>query len=425
MSRPATGTGLLLCTALLLTSACTSEPSVPPSDATVNIGFLAPLSGPAASAGAETKRGAELAVDIINGHHPSIPLPLGPGAGLPRLHNAKIKLQAADTAGPPSRGAAQVARLVSTKHVVAMAGGYESAVTEAASARSERLKIPFVNGGSSASSLTERGLDWFFRTGPSDLSYGRVVFSLLKERQSKGTSVKRITVVHTDDQYGNDGSAMIKRLASHIDGKVVADIKVSAQSTDLSSHAQTASGSDPDVVLTLLYTPQALALRASFDRLAYRPPALIAFGGGYADPAFIQKDKRAAEGVCSRFAWSADLAQHNPTARAVADLYQQTYHAPMNDDAARAFTAVMSLAQAINDAGSRTPADIRSALVNIDVPGRDTIMPWDGVKFDDNHQNIGARGIVEQIQNGRYRLVYPFDVANAQLQWPMADADGR
>jgi branched-chain amino acid transport system substrate-binding protein len=85
----------------------------------------------------------------------------------------------------------------------------------------------------------------------------------------------------------------------------------------------------------------------------------------------------------------------------------------------------MSLAQAINDAGSRTPADIRSALVNIDVPGRDTIMPWDGVKFDDNHQNIGARGIVEQIQNGRYRLVYPFDVANAQLQWPMADADGR
>lgn len=424
MPRPAAGTAVLLCTALLLTSACTSEPAAPPSDAPVNIGFLAPLSGSAASVGTDTKRGAELAVDIVNGHHPTIPLPLGPGAGLPRLHHAMIKLLAADTAGPRTRGATHVARLVSTEGVVALAGGYESAVTEAASARAEQLKIPYVNGGSSASSLTERGLDWFFRTGPSDLSYGRVVFSLLKERQSKGTSVKRIAVLHTDDQYGNDGSAMIKRFASHIDGKVVADIKVSAQSTDLSSDARAVSASDPDVVLTLLYTPQAVALSASFDRLAYRPPALMAFGGGYADPAFIQKDERVAEGVCSRFAWSSDLARHNPTARAVADLYKQTYKAPMNDDAARAFTAVMTLAQAINDARSRTPADIRSALVNIDVPGRDTIMPWDGVKFDDNHQNIGARGIIEQIQKGRYHVVYPFDVAHARLQWPMADSDG-
>jgi branched-chain amino acid transport system substrate-binding protein len=424
MPRPATGTAVLLCTALLLTSACTSEPSVPPSAATVNIGFLAPLSGPAATVGTDTKRGAELAVDIVNGHHPTIPLPLGPGAGLPRLHHRKIKIMAADTNGPPTRGADHVARLVKTGGVVAIAGGYESAITKAASARSEQLKIPYVNGNSSASSLTERGLDWFFRTGPSDLSYGRVVFSLLRERQSKGTSVKRLAVLHMDDQYGNDGSAMIKRLASHIDGKVVADIKVSGQSTDLSSHAQLVSASDPDVVLTLLYTPQALALSASFDRRAYRPPALMAFGGGHADPAFIRKDEDAAEGVCSRFAWSSDLAQHNPTAKAVLDLYKQTYKAPMNDDAARAFTAVMTLAQAINDARSGTPADIRSALVNLDVPGRDTIMPWDGVKFDDNHQNIGARGIVEQIQQGRYRLVYPFDVAHAQLQWPMADSGG-
>jgi branched-chain amino acid transport system substrate-binding protein len=97
----------------------------------------------------------------------------------------------------------------------------------------------------------------------------------------------------------------------------------------------------------------------------------------------------------------------------------------LNDDAARAFTAVMTLAQAIDDAGSADPADIRSALANIDVPGRDTIMPWDGVKFDDSHQNTGARGVVEQIQKGRYRLVYPFDVAQTRLRWPMTTGDGQ
>ncbi|WP_039934057.1 ABC transporter substrate-binding protein [Streptomyces viridochromogenes] len=419
MPRPAAGAVAALCSALLLTSACTGDPVANPR-ATVSIGFLAPLSGPAATVGADTRRGAELAVKIVNEDLTSIPLPLGPGEGLLRANRTKIRLLTADTAASGTTVAGQVERLVRGRGAVAVAGGYESAVTQAAAARAEALKVPLVNGGSSAASLTERGLDWFFRTGPSDLGYGRVVFSLLKEqRQSEGTAVRRIAVVHTDDQYGSDGSDMIKRLASQVDGDVVADVEVSAGSTDLSGAVEKVRASDPDVVLTLLYTPQALALSDESRAVSYEPPALVAFGGGYADPAFVTTEGRDAEGICSRFAWSADLATHNRAARAVAGLYRATYHRPMNDDAARAFTAVMSLAQAVGEATSLSPADIRSALVNLDVPGRDTIMPWDGVKFDDNHQNIGARGVVEQIQKGGYRLVYPFDVARARLRWPM------
>ncbi|WP_307718006.1 hypothetical protein [Streptomyces sp. V4I23] len=78
----------------------------------------------------------------------------------------------------------------------------------------------------------------------------------------------------------------------------------------------------------------------------------------------------------------------------------------MNDDAARAFAAVMTLAQGIDSGGSATGAVIRSALINTDIPGRGTIMPWDGVKFDDDHQNIGARVVAEQVQDSHYRLVY-------------------
>jgi branched-chain amino acid transport system substrate-binding protein len=424
MPKPAAGAAVLLSTALLAATACTASADVPVRPhRTVNIGFLAPVSGPVATVGTDTRRGAELAVEIVNGRYP-IPLPLAKGAGLPRLHNARIKLLVADTHGSTTRGAAEVERLVSDGQAVAVVGGYESAVTEASSARSEELKIPFVNGGSSASSLTERGLDWFFRTGPSELDYGRVVFSMLKERQSTGTSVRRIAVIHQDDQYGNDGAAMIRRLASHVDGHVVADVPVGSGAQGLVAPARAVAQEEPDVVLTLLYTAQALALQESFRSLAYRPKALIAFGGGHADPAFVRTARAGAQGVCSRFAWSADLAGRNPTARAVADLYRKHYRAAMNDDAARAFTAVMTLAQAINSAGSRKPADIRSALVSTDVPGRDTIMPWDGVKFDDNHQNIGARGIVEQVHAGRYRLVYPFDVAQARLEWPMRGDGG-
>lgn len=423
MPRHAIGVAALLSTALLVTTACTgSSPSQAPS--TVSIGFLAPLSGPSASVGADTKRGAELAVEVVNGRHPSIPLPLGPGEGLPHLQHARLKLTVADTNGSTGRGATQVENLVNKRHVAAVAGGYESAVTAVASKRAEKLEVPFVNGGSSASSLTERGLEWFFRTGPSDLGHGQVIFSMLKQVQIDGTAVKRIAVVHTDDPYGSDGAAMIKRLASSVDGEVVADVPVDAGSAKLRDAAQAVKRAAPDVVLTFLYTPQAVALGESLRAAAYRPPALIAFGAGYADPAFLDKAGVAAAGICSRFAWSADLAERNPTAKAVADLYEKTYREPMNDDAARAFTAVMTLAQAVNSARSSAEADIRSALVNTDIPGRETIMPWDGVKFDDDHQNVGARGVVEQVNGGRYRLVYPFDVAQASLKWPMGDSAG-
>lgn len=419
MSKSITSVAIVVGTLLALSSACTSRSDAPAPGEPVKIGFLAPLSGPAASVGTDTRRGAELAVEVVNSDYPSLTLPLGPEAGLPDLQHAKLELVSADSNGNPQHAQTQVARLVKDENVAAVAGGYESSITEAASARTEQLKVPFVNGGSSAPSLTERGLEWFFRTGPSDLSYGRVIFSLLKERQSKGVSVKRIAVVRVDNQYGNDGAAVIERLVPHIDGEVVANVKVDSNGVNLNSQAKTVRAAEPDVVLTLLYTPQALALEDTFKQIAYQPPALMAFGAGYADPAFLQKNGRNADGICSRFSWSSDLAQRNPTAKAIAKLYERRFDSAMNDDAARSFTAVMTLAQAVNDAGSHRPADIRSALVNIDIPGRDTIMPWAGVKFDDSHQNIGARGVVEQVQDGQYRLVYPFDVAHTRLEWPI------
>ena len=49
-------------------------------------------------------------------------------------------------------------------------------------------------------------------------------------------------------------------------------------------------------------------------------------------------------------------------------------------------------------------------------------MPWDGIRFDENHQNTGARGTVEQLINGRYHVVYPNDVAKTSVRWPLKKA---
>ena len=46
-------------------------------------------------------------------------------------------------------------------------------------------------------------------------------------------------------------------------------------------------------------------------------------------------------------------------------------------------------------------------------------MPWVGIKFDDNGQNTLGSGIIVQVQNGKYVTVWPFELASAEVIWPM------
>src|SRR4030081_1323060 len=69
----------------------------------IRVGALYPLTGNIASTGLDCRRGAELAVDIINGKY-DLDLPLAKEEGLPNLGGAKLELVFADTKGEPKNG---------------------------------------------------------------------------------------------------------------------------------------------------------------------------------------------------------------------------------------------------------------------------------------------------------------------------------
>src|SRR5579883_950793 len=133
---------------------------------TVKIGAVLPLSGNAASAGAHSKAAMEVALDIINNAHPEFGnFPLAKNAGLAGLGGAKVELVFTDSQGSPATGQNQTLRLITEEKVVALIGAYQSGITLTTSAIAERYGIPYVNGESVASNLTERGFKWFFRIG--------------------------------------------------------------------------------------------------------------------------------------------------------------------------------------------------------------------------------------------------------------------
>jgi branched-chain amino acid transport system substrate-binding protein len=52
-------------------------------------------------------------------------------------------------------------------------------------------------------------------------------------------------------------------------------------------------------------------------------------------------------------------------------------------------------------------------------------MPWQAIEFDAKGQNRHASGVVTQILDGEYKVVYPFDVAEADIVWPVPPWDRR
>ncbi len=421
VNRSFVGTIAALAALGLVAAGCSSSQTSGATGASkaVSIGNIEALSGSNASAGLDTQRGVELAAQIINEAHPEIPLPFAATTGLPRLGGAKIQLVKKDSQGSPQTAANAVQQLVTSDNVAAVVCCYASAVTEAASAQGERLGVPFVNGASSAVGLTQRGLKWFFRTQPSDAIFAQGMFDLLDAQAKAGKPVKNVAIIHTNDTYGNGAEAVTKQQAEKSGYRVVADVAYQAGATDLTPEVLQIRSANPDVVFAASYTQDGILLMKTLKQLNYAPQAILGYGGGFTDPTFIPTLDKDASGVISRSAWAQDAAVNKVASTAVAKMFQDKYGRPMTEHSAASFTAMMTVADAINTAASTDPTKVRSALESLDVAANDTIMPWKGVKFDGDHQNAKAVGVEEQVIDGSYRVVYPPESANAQLTWPL------
>ena len=134
-----------------------------------------------------------------------------------------------------------------------------------------------------------------------------------------------------------------------------------------------------------------------------KPKAAMSFSLGYVTAQTFDPAAAAVDGLMRSTSWSIEAAQRNPAAQAVTGLYERRFNSQMTEAAASAFTAVMTVAQAVNNAGTLDNQRVRSALLSLDIPGEQTIMPWAGIQFDETHQNTLAQALIEQYHNRRSR----------------------
>lgn len=387
---------------------------------TIKIGALYPLSGAVAKSGEDTLNAIKLAVEIINGQHPELNIPFAKTSGLPRLKNAKIELITADHQANPEIGAAEAERMISQRKVVALIGTFLSSVASTVSTVAERNEIPFMTGDSEATPLTERGYKWLFRTTPTSRDQARDFFVFLRDLNSKiDQKVKTIAIVHENTLWGQEfGKSMEAHFKDFPEFSLAVNIGYQQGTTDVTSEVQRLISLKPDVVVHASYDAEAILFAKTYKQFNFNPKGVLAIGAAFSSSSFRNALKSDADYFLVREHWALDLADRNPLIGEVGQLYQKRYNKAMDGAPARAFQAMMVLADAINRAGSTKPEAIQKALQETDMPPSSLIMPWEGVKFDAKGQNTKTRGIFVQTIKGAPATVWPFDMARTKIVWP-------
>src|SRR5476649_1251873 len=386
---------------------------------TVKIGVLYPLSGNAASAGNHAKMASELGADLINTGDPDLAklMPIAKGGGFAGLKGAKVELVVADNQGTPAAGQNQALRLITQEKVVAIIGSYQSGITQTASAVAEKYGIPFLTPESTSADLTERGFKWFFRTTPVSVNFAQAYAAFLKEQKAAGQKIDSIAIVHENTEYGTSTAGAIADLFAKEGLTVSTKLPYGANSPDVQPQVLQLKEKNPDVVIFVSYTADAILYAKTMKELNWKPAILMADDAGFNDPAFVKQMGAQVEGLVSRSAF----AEGKPgSIAAIADaLYRKKSGGDgLDDGSARGLQGFLALADALNRAGSTDPAKLRDALMATNMPADQMVAGYNGVKYDAKGQNTLGSSLVIQMRGGKYVPVWPKAKATDDIVLP-------
>jgi branched-chain amino acid transport system substrate-binding protein len=204
---------------------------------TIKIGLMAPLTGAWASEGQEMKQIVDLLAEEMNAK-----------GGLVGM---QIEVIAEDDGGDP-KTAALAAQRLSTQDIVASIGTYGSSITEATQNIYDESQIIQIANGSTAVRLSEKGLQYFFRTCPRDDEQGRVAASTLVN-----AGYKKVAILHDNTTYAKGLADETKAILEEKEGiEIVFYDALTPGENDYTAILTKLKVAEPDVVFATTYYPE-------------------------------------------------------------------------------------------------------------------------------------------------------------------------
>jgi branched-chain amino acid transport system substrate-binding protein len=317
-----------------------------------------------------------------------------------------------DDRSDPATAARLYEKLITDDKVDFVISSLGSATAATGSAVAEKHRMLMINGGGAAEAIQQRGFKYVFQTAARISSYADGIIPLVEKYH-----VKSVALVSRDYAAARDISKAIKASLSGRDVKVVMDEYFPAGTADFSSQIAKGQQLQPDLWIGLLYPSEAIETVRQFHSMNYMPKLFVANG-------VSQQDFITAAGQDAEYALGMSLYEPSLPSEGNKE-FVKTYREKYNGDpgyyAAFGFVAGTVLEAAVKKAGSIDTEKVRDVLTTLKlgtVMGKHEVDP-------STYMQIGVRGLLVQIQNGKREVVWPEEYKTAEPKLPIPAWDKR
>jgi branched-chain amino acid transport system substrate-binding protein len=317
-----------------------------------------------------------------------------------------------DDRSDPATAARLYEKLITDDKVNLVMSSLGSATAATGSAVAEKHKVIMINGGGAAEAIQQRGFKYVFQTAARISSYADGIVPMIEKY-----NIKSIALVSRDYAAARDISKAIKENIKDKDVKVLIDEYFPAGTADFSSQIAKGQQLQPDLWIGLLYPNEAIETVRQFHSMNYMPKFFIANGVSQDD--FVKSAGKDAE-------YALGMSLYEPSLPSEGNKeFVKTYQAKYNSDpgyyAAFGFVAGTVLEAAVKKADSIDTEKVREVLTTLkigSVMGKHEVDPK-------TYMQIGVKGLVVQVQNGKREVVWPEEYKTADPKLPIPAWDKR
>ena len=355
--------------------------------ATIKIGALFAVTGPASFLGEPEKNTLEMLVKEANAKG--------------GIKGNKIELVVYDTGGDVTKAVQLANKLIKNDNVAAIVGPSTTGETMAVIPIAEKEQIPLVSCAAGIK-ITEPVKKWVFKTPANDhVAAEKILIQAEKLKQ------KNIAIITVSDSFGSSGREQLKLMAAKRGFNIVADEVYGPKDTDMTPQLVKIKSAKPDAIICWGTNPGPAIITRNMQQLGLKTQLYQSHG--VASKKYIElATSEASQGVmlpAGKLAVYDLLKKNDPQAKLLKDYvnaYQKAYKVEPSTFGGYAYDGFQLIAAALQK-GAVTPAQIRDGIEKggkmVGVSGIFKMSP-----ADHNGLDLGAFEMV-RIEKGDWVIV--------------------
>ncbi|MGE0797155.1 MAG: amino acid ABC transporter substrate-binding protein [Lautropia sp.] len=367
----------------------------------LRIGASLSLTGTLSASGDKVKRGYELWAREVNTR----------GGLLGR----RVEFLIFDDRSDAGTSARLYEKLITEDKVDMVLGPYGSAASFAASAVTEKYKIPMLLPSAASDSIFTRGYKYIFQLFPPIAG----IFEPLLDDVASRAGYQRVAIVHSSDLYAKSVGGACEALAKKYNREVVLKEEFPIDATDLSSLMLKLRTAKPDLIVGGAQLPDSMLIVRNMKEARVLPKALALSPGPLKDD-FHTALKGDAEGVMSDYLW--EPVDQKAVSKEFTAKWRAAYKDEPDVQSGFGWVGGQLLEAAVKSAGAMDNEKIREAFLKLDM---ETLLPGRFKVDAATGRQIGQTLGTVQWQGGKRQIVTPSSIATAQMVTTLPPWDKR